>query len=85
MSCEQKEYKSGYTFEQLNALEKAIGEGVLRVKYSDKEIEYRSMDELLKARDHIARVLGVKKKCGDKGLFGGARLVAKHSKGLDGC
>ena len=35
-----------YTIEQLTALEKAIAEGVKRVKYQDKEVEYRSLEEM---------------------------------------
>lgn len=76
------EFKSGFTFEDLTALEKAIAEGVRRVKYSDKEIEYRSIEEMMKARALMRDALGVKKRCGKKGLFGGTRIVAQHSKGL---
>ncbi len=85
MSCKKKTYESPFTFEALEALEKAIAEGVRRVKYSDKEIEYRDMDDMLKARDLMRQRLGLKKKCGSKGLFGGTRIVAKHSKGLGDC
>jgi hypothetical protein len=85
MSCKKTTYESGFTFERLESLEAAIAEGVLTVKYSDKLVTYRSMDEMLKARDLIRRKLGLKKSCGSKGLFGGSRIVAKHSKGLDGC
>lgn len=79
------EYVSPFTAEALAALEKAIAEGVRRVKYSDKEIEYRDLDDMLKARDLIRQKLGMKKSCGQKGIFGGTRIVAKHSKGLDDC
>ena len=82
MSCENKTYTSPFTLEALAALEKAIGEGVRRVKYSDKEIEYRDLDEMLKARDLMRSTLGLNKKCGQKGLFGGRRIIARHSKGL---
>jgi hypothetical protein len=85
MACNLKEYKTAFTFEALYALEKAIVEGALRVKYSDKEIEYRSMEDLVKARDMVAKRLGVTKKCGDAGIFGGSRIVAVHSKGLNDC
>ncbi len=77
------EFKSGFTFADLTALEKAIAEGVRRVKYSDKEIEYRSLDEMMKARSLMRESLGVKKRCGRKGLFGGTRIVGQHSKGLN--
>ena len=35
-----------YTNEQHSALTAAIAQGALRVKYADKEIEYRSLDEM---------------------------------------
>lgn len=69
--------------ERLEALEAAIADGVLKVKYTDKEIEYRSLDDMLKARDLIRKKLGLKKDCGGTGLFGGRRIIARHSKGLD--
>lgn len=84
MSCDKTTYESGFTFERLEALEAAIAEGVTRVKYTDKEIEYRSLDDMMKARDLMRRKLGLKKACGSPGLFGGRRLKAVHSKGLDG-
>lgn len=68
--------------EKLEALESAIADGVLSVKYSDKEITYRSLDDMLKARELMRRKLGLKKSCGDAGLFGGRRIIGKHSKGL---
>ncbi len=37
-----------YTLEQLNALQDAIAQGVKKVKYSDKEVEYRDLDEMRK-------------------------------------
>lgn len=83
MSCTKKEYETGFTIERLEALEAAIAEGVTRVKYTDKEIEYRSLDDMLKARDLIRGKLGLKKSCGSPGLFGGKRITAVHSKGLD--
>jgi len=46
-----------FTQEQLDALDLAIAGGTLRVKHGEKEITYRSMDELLKARDVIASSL----------------------------
>jgi len=85
MPCEKKTYQSGFTVARLEALEGAIAEGVMTVRYSDKEVTYRSMSEMLQARDLIRRALGIKKTCGGRGLFGGVRITAKHSKGLDGC
>jgi len=36
-----------YTIEQYNSLSAAIAQGALRVKYGDKEVEYRSLKEML--------------------------------------
>ena len=79
------EDSGAFTLARLEALEIAIASGERRVKYSDKEIEYRSMDEMIKARELMRRKLGLSKNCGEKGLFGGKRIIAKHSKGLDDC
>lgn len=46
-----------YTWEQLEALEKSIAEGVKRVKYQDKEVEYRSLDEMLALANAIRAAL----------------------------
>ena len=74
-----------FTQEKLDALECAIAEGVKKVKYSDKEVEYRSIDEMLRVRDLMMRKLGKTTTCGKQGLFGGRRINAEHSKGLDDC
>lgn len=42
-----------FTNTQLAALEAAIGTGELSVKYDGKEIQYRSMADLMKAYDFI--------------------------------
>ena len=42
---------TGFTQEKLDALENAIAEGVLKVKYQDKEVQYRSLDEMLRLRE----------------------------------
>lgn len=47
-----------FTQSQLDALNAMIASGVLRTRYEGKEIEYRSMEELVRARDEVAR--GVK-------------------------
>lgn len=73
-----------YTLKDLRALEKAIAEGAKVVKYNDKWIEYRSLDEMLKAVRVIKQALGLtEKSCKKSGLFGGRRIKARHSKGLD--
>lgn len=47
-----------YTQTHLDNLDEAIANGHLRVRYADKEVTYRSIDEMLKIRSHIARQLG---------------------------
>ncbi|MAW05279.1 MAG: hypothetical protein CL918_01850 [Deltaproteobacteria bacterium] len=42
----------------LAAIEEAIAGGFLRVKYEDKEVWYRDLNELLKTRDLIRKRLG---------------------------
>jgi len=37
-----------YTQAQYNALSQAISQGATRVKYADKEVEYRTLDEMLR-------------------------------------
>jgi len=71
-----------FTQENLNALESALVEGIQKVKYSDKEIEYRSVDEMVKIRNLMKKELCIDKSNANKGLFGGRRITAKHSKGL---
>ncbi len=85
MSCKTNSSESGFTLERLNALEAAIADGVLSVQYSDKQITYRSLEEMFKIRDMIRQKLGLKNQCGEKGLFGGRRIKPKHSKGVDDC
>lgn len=63
------------TQEDLEQLEEAIAKGVKRVKYTDKEIEYRSIDEMFKVLKEIKKCLGV-------APCGGGRKFANHSKGL---
>lgn len=42
-----------WTTTDLTAIESAIASGELRVKFADREVQYRSIEELLKARDVI--------------------------------
>lgn len=42
-----------YTVTDLTNLEAAIATGQLTVKYDGKEITYRSIDDLIKARDFV--------------------------------
>ncbi len=36
-----------YTIEQYNAISAAIGQGALKVRYGDKEVEYRTLNDML--------------------------------------
>lgn len=68
--------------ENLDALEQSIVEGVKVVKYSDKEVEYRSLDDLFRIRTFMRKQLCLDKSSAKKGLFGGRRIIGRHSKGL---
>lgn len=59
----------------LDALEKSIFEGVLRVEYGDKKVEYRSLNEMIRTRDLLKGELGL--------LTRPRRTYASFSKGLD--
>lgn len=64
----------GFTLEQLAALEAAIARGARKVKYSDKEVTYQTLSEMLQLRDLIRRELGLAAKS--------KRLMAEFDKGL---
>jgi hypothetical protein len=63
-----------WTQAQLDALDEAIANGVLTVKYQDRTVTYRSLDEMLKLRETMRQELGLTE--------GRVRLFAKHSKGI---
>jgi len=65
---------TAWTQEMLTALEEAIAKGVLIVKYQDKEIRYRTVDEMFKIRNEMKKALGLVNK--------GDRLRVKTYKGL---
>ncbi len=44
---------AGFTVTQLEAIEKAIASGTLRVRYDGKEIQYQDMSSLMNARNLI--------------------------------
>ena len=66
-----------FTQTQLDALEEAIASGAMRVKYADKEVEYRSMSDMLRLRDVMRRALGL-------ATSASGRIYAETSKGLSG-
>lgn len=65
---------AGFSTAALAALEAAIAQGVLRVKYTDKEVQYRSLSEMMQVRDLIRRELGIVSN-------EGTRVLAKFSRG----
>jgi hypothetical protein len=50
---------AGYTQAQLDALDAAIAQGATHVRYGDKQVQYRSLDEMLRLRSLIRRELGL--------------------------
>ena len=46
-----------WTVQDLIALDKAIAQGVKRVEYHDKNVEYRSLDDMLRIRRIIVASL----------------------------
>lgn len=48
-----------YTQKQLDDLEASIAEGALTVKYEDRLVTYRSLDEMISIRAVIRNALGL--------------------------
>lgn len=46
-----------FTSADLTAIETAIASGELSVQYADRRVQYRSVDELLRARETIAKAI----------------------------
>lgn len=65
-----------FTQEQLTALEAAIAQGTLKVKYADKEVTYRSQAEMLQLRAIM------KNEIGTTATGSGNRRFANFNKGL---
>ena len=76
-------YQSGFTVEQLQQLEASLASGERRVKYNDKEVEYRSLNEMRELIAMMRKALCLDSSGAKKGLFGGRRINAIHSNGLD--
>jgi len=66
--------ETNFTKEDIKELEKAIAKGVRKVKYTDKEIEYRSIAEMRETLDLMRREVNCVKKT--------RRCVMSTSKGL---
>jgi hypothetical protein len=48
-----------FSQDQLNALESAIAQGALSVRFADRTVTYHSLGEMLKLRDTMRAELGV--------------------------
>lgn len=68
---------SSFTQEQYDTLVKAIAEGTLRVKYQDKEVEYRSLTDMIKLKQLMEGELGLGGNDGSR-----RRTVAVYGSGL---
>ncbi len=60
---------------RLAALDEAIDMGALKVRYSDKEVTYRSLSEMEAIRGRLRRELGLTK--------GARRITIITDKGVD--
>jgi hypothetical protein len=71
---DQRGIGMAYLQADLDAIEAAIKSGALKVKYQDKEVTYRSMDELMRIRDLMRKDLGLSNST--------PRIFTKFGKGL---
>ena len=62
-----------WTAQHLADLEEAIAQGVRKVEYNDRTVEYRTLNEMLKTRTLIKRSLGLEKR--------GGRFLCESKKG----
>jgi len=67
-----------YTIDQYNQLTAAIAQGVLKVEYADKKVEYRSLTEMLRIKKDMETELGL------NAGANGRRMYAQFTKGLNG-
>jgi len=65
----------GWTQTQLSAIEDAIATGSLLVRYGDKMVQYRNMDDMLRIRELMRRELGVTE--------ASKQILPEFSKGTD--
>lgn len=64
-----------FTQAQIDALEKAIAEGTTRVKYQDREVTYRSLEEMMQILNMMKKSLGL--------IFGQIKVIKpEFDKGL---
>ena len=67
--------KTVYTIEQYDALCAAIAQGVLSTKYGDKEVVFRSLNDMIRIKGLMETSLGLK-------LHGRTTKYIQHSKGM---
>lgn len=67
-----------WTLTDLERLERAIRTGARKVKYEDKEVEYRSQADMQRLRREMQEELGI-----TSGEAGSRRRYGKFSKGLE--
>lgn len=67
---------ASWTQADLDALDDAIGKGVLEVEYDDKRVKYRSLDDMLKIRKLMLA-------CLNKGNGISCTILAEPRKGYD--
>ena len=65
-----------WTIDQLQKLEEAYALGATKVKYADKEVEYRSLGDMDKIITRMKKALGIVSSAP-------ARVYPSFSKGLD--
>lgn len=58
-----------FTLDQYNKITEAIAQGALIVKYADKTVQYRSLDEMIRIRNMMAEDLGLNTNSGGKKVF----------------
>lgn len=62
-----------WTLADLIKIKSAIASGAMRVEYNDRTVVYKSLKELIQARQLIEKELGLKKR--------GGRILCNASKG----
>lgn len=73
MACSQ------YTLAQYQTLTDAIASGALKVKYGDKEVEYRSLNDMIRLQNMMKNCLFPEQNTNN------GRKYASFSKGTNNC
>jgi len=67
---------TAYTLDQYTALVDAIAMGATKVKYQDREVEYRSLKDMNQLKNQMEKELGLSK------TGGTGRTIAVYNNGL---